>query len=153
MIIKGIVESTAGVSGEAYTAADNKLLVRLPTFETAGSSQEVLTYATVCKQPGSDIFYKPGDVVFVGFESNNLDKAIILGKLQLNAAMSGDGGLEDRLVAANLSLESTYDGTMLRDYIVNEVTKGIEYVEQESGSGVVFQVNQETLEISYADNA
>lgn len=73
MITKAIVRS---INGPA-----NRCVVRMPLFETADSSAPVEAEALVSIPPGifNNLFV--GDVVFVGFEENALEKPIILGKL------------------------------------------------------------------------
>lgn len=73
MITKAIIKSING--------ARNKCMVRVPLFETADSSGPVVVEALVNIPPGifNNLFV--GDVVFIGFEENALEKPIILGKL------------------------------------------------------------------------
>lgn len=73
MITKAIIQS--------INTAGNKCIVRMPLFETAGSSNIVEAEALVSITPGlfNNLFV--GDVVFVAFEENALEKPIILGKL------------------------------------------------------------------------
>lgn len=68
---------------------NNKFNVRIPFFETASmrsfdeKSSSVIYESTLCYQPGNLNSYNVGDCVFVGFEDNQLEKPIILGKLYL----------------------------------------------------------------------
>jgi len=55
MITKGQVEEVL------YT--NNKLKVRVPIFETAGSSIKSIVECTVCHEPGIIDGYKIGDIV------------------------------------------------------------------------------------------
>ena len=73
MITKAIVRS--------INASGNRCVVRMPLFENASSTSPVESEALVCITPGffNNIFV--GDVVFVGFEENALEKPIIIGKL------------------------------------------------------------------------
>lgn len=78
MITKAIVQSING--------AGNRCIVRMPLFETASSSAPVEAEALVNITPGLYNNLVVGDVVFVGFEENALEKPIILGKLFKGAA-------------------------------------------------------------------
>lgn len=87
MITKGIVIKRIEDS--------NKYLVRLPVFESFNNSSDTenltnaaLFEATLCYAPGNTDGIVPNDIVYVGFENNTYDQAIILGKLYL-----GDEGL------------------------------------------------------------
>lgn len=73
MITKAIVKSVNG--------SRNRCIVRMPLFETADSSAPVEAEALVNIPPGIFNNLFEGDVVFVGFEENALEKPIILGKL------------------------------------------------------------------------
>lgn len=59
----------------------NRCIVRMPLFETASSSAPVEAEALVNITPGMYNNLFVGDVVFVAFEENALEKPIILGKL------------------------------------------------------------------------
>ena len=68
----------------------NKYLVRVPIFETFTntSSSDNLTNAAIFEatyayQPGNTDGIVPNDVVYVGFENNDLNEVVILGKLYL----------------------------------------------------------------------
>ena len=68
----------------------NKYLVRIPIFETFTntSSSDNLTNAAIFEatyayQPGNTDGIVPNDVVYVGFENNDLNEVVILGKLYL----------------------------------------------------------------------
>ena len=71
MITKGQIKQKIG----------NKYAVRIPLFESAGNPQEVILTATLCYDPGNLEAYKEGDIVFVGFENNQISSPVILGKL------------------------------------------------------------------------
>jgi len=62
---------------------DNKYSVRIPLFETSSSPEQYVAKATACISDGVINPYSIGDVVYVGFESNEYDQAVILGKLSL----------------------------------------------------------------------
>lgn len=65
----------------------NKYYIRIPIFDKPGLSADnstfsgALFYATLSHEPTSKESYKVGDTVFVGFENNDLNKPIIIGKL------------------------------------------------------------------------
>lgn len=73
MITKGIIRS--------INRSGNRCIVRMPLFENASSAAPVQVDALVSITPGffNNLFV--GDVVFVAFEENALEKPIILGKL------------------------------------------------------------------------
>ena len=73
MITKAIVRS--------INKEQTRCIVRMPLFETASSLSPVEAEALVCITPGffNNLFV--GDIVFVGYEENALEKPIILGKL------------------------------------------------------------------------
>ena len=71
MLLKGIIVEYSG----------NKYKVRIPTFEAAGSDKQYIVDATLSYSPGNLKGLVIGDVVYVGFENNRIDKPVILGKL------------------------------------------------------------------------
>ena len=71
MIVKGIIKT--------IDFSDNSCKVRIPLFETAASSGEVILKAIMLIQPGSYNGYVEGDVVFVDFENNDLGQPIVCG--------------------------------------------------------------------------
>lgn len=82
MITKGIIIDRIEDS--------NKYLVRIPIFETFTNSSDTqnltnaaLFEATLCYQPGNYDGLRKDDIVYIGFENNEYDNAIILGKLFL----------------------------------------------------------------------
>lgn len=78
MITKAIVQTING--------AGNRCIVRMPLFETAASSSPVEAEALVSITPGFFNNLAVGDVVFVAFEENALEKPIIVGKLYKGTA-------------------------------------------------------------------
>ena len=82
MITKAIVQS--------INAAGNRCTVRMPLFESAASSMPVEAEALVNIAPGMFNSLEVGDVVFVAFEENALEKPIILGKLFRGADIEGN---------------------------------------------------------------
>lgn len=110
MITKGIVEEI-----------DNYLVkVRLPVFDKiAGAKNATLTQdlsdATICCQPNSKYQVSVGDVVFVGFEDNDISKPIILGQLYRDV----DSNTFMSLVLSGLETKSTT--TLSKDTTIGEV--------------------------------
>ena len=77
MITKGIVEDII----DTY-----QVRVRLPIFDKVDGAKnatknEDLSIGTVCCLPNSSYQVNVGDVVFLGFEDNDISKPIILGQL------------------------------------------------------------------------
>ena len=93
MVTKAIVRS--------INRAGNRCIVRMPLFETASSAAVVEAEALVNITPGMFNNLFVGDVVFVAFEENALEKPIILGKLFKGTAdenkTSGGAGILDTL--------------------------------------------------------
>ena len=78
MITRAIVEEKI--------VGTNKYKIRIPIFDGTGKSKvstsnDLLSEATVCVPPNVSNYVNPGDVVFVGFEENDLGKPVILGHL------------------------------------------------------------------------
>ena len=81
MITKAIVERLPE-NGSA------KFLIRIPIFDGFEGSKEdtdynSLTEATLCCLPGVSNPVNVGDIVYVGFEDNNIARPVILGHLYL----------------------------------------------------------------------
>jgi hypothetical protein len=77
MITKGIIKRLNSLE-------DNHFLVYIPLFKKANSPIESAKIeATAVCLSGVDNCFKVGDVVYVGFEDNQVDKPVILGKLYL----------------------------------------------------------------------
>lgn len=82
MITKGIIRGLPSLN-------TNKYLVEIPIFVNAGkkkvsSIDASMVQATYCMSSGIKDNLVIGDVVFIGFELENISKPIILGKLFLN---------------------------------------------------------------------
>ena len=73
MTVKGIIQN--------INFNSNTCSVRLPYFENAGNTSEVIVNAVFSNTPGSYNGYKVGDVVFVEFENEDFDQAVVVGKL------------------------------------------------------------------------
>lgn len=72
-ISKGIIESIPA-------PGDNVFEVRIPLLED-NTKNKMIFKATCCTPPGYTSGYNKGDIVFVTFENEEPDMAIILGKL------------------------------------------------------------------------
>ena len=73
LVTKAIIKS--------INRAGNRCVVRMPLFETASSTTHVNAEALVSITPGMFNNLFVGDIVFVAFEENALEKPIIIGKL------------------------------------------------------------------------
>lgn len=73
MVTKALITS---INGSA-----NRCIVRMPLFETTASASPVKAEALVSITPGLFNNLAVGDVVFVAFEENAIEKPIIIGKL------------------------------------------------------------------------
>lgn len=73
MVTKAIIKS--------INRAGNRCIVRMPLFESASESSHVEAEALISITPGlfNNLFV--GDIVYVAFEENALEKPIIIGKL------------------------------------------------------------------------
>ena len=96
MITKAVVE-------EVISPYQVKL--RIPIFDRASSDAlstkaDDLHKATICALPNCYINLQVGDIVFVGFEDNTTDKAVILGHLCKEAASSTYADVAFRSVVA-----------------------------------------------------
>lgn len=119
MVTKAIVRS--------INRAGNRCVVRMPLFETASSSTPVEAEALVSITPGffNNIFV--GDIVFVAFEENALEKPTILGKLYTGTKSEnetpGGAGILDTLTvrtSANVPAATTtfvFKGKNKDDYV------------------------------------
>ena len=74
---------------KAYVEAvysPHKALVRMPLFNkirdvNGATPKSELPTATICIVPGSEYDIEVGDIVFLGFEEDDLSKPVILGVL------------------------------------------------------------------------
>ena len=93
MITKAIIKS--------INKTGTRCRVRMPLFETAGNKMPAEATALVNITPGMFNNLVVGDVVFVGFEENAIEKPIILGKLFRGAKherdIRGGGAVVDTL--------------------------------------------------------
>lgn len=77
MLVKGIIKSID------YNS--NDCTVRIPTFETASQQEEVTMNAIFSIVPGVYNNYKVDDIVWIDFENNISEQAVIVGKLYVDA--------------------------------------------------------------------
>lgn len=124
MITKAIIRSING--------AGNRCIVRIPLFETSDSASPVEAEALVNIPPG--IFHNLfiGDVVFVGFEENALEKPIILGKLYKgysyeDSTKGGMGILNKLMVRAESSQPAATANFRFVDANNKDITKTTYY--------------------------
>ena len=101
MLTKGIIKSINYESNEGT--------VRVPLFETASQREEFVSDAVFSIVPGIYNSYKVGDVVWVEFENNSLETAVILGKLYVdskeeNNSFRGAVSVESLSVSKNATL-------------------------------------------------
>ena len=93
MITKAIIQS--------INPAGNRCRVRMPLFETAANSNPVEAEALINIPPGLFNSLEVGDVVFIAFEENAIEKPIVLGKLfrgvDIENEARGGGGILDTL--------------------------------------------------------
>ena len=99
MIIKGILKT--------IDYNNNSCTVRLPLFETANTSGEVVLPAIFMNQPGMFNGYNEGDIVFVDFENNKLEAPIIIGKLYLGSEKEASNSQKGGLKIASLTVDSS----------------------------------------------
>ena len=104
MVTKAVVKS--------INRAGNRCIVEMPLFATASSTTPVLAEALFNITPGmfNNIFV--GDIVFVAFEENALEKPIIIGKLfkntqNENATPGGAGVLSTLRVNSAATIPSS----------------------------------------------
>lgn len=89
MIMKGIIiEQLKGIV-DGNEILTNRYNVRIPILEAQGSNDKAILECGLCYQPGNVLGYYPGDVVYVGFEQDNLNQGLILGKLYTTDNVEG----------------------------------------------------------------
>lgn len=92
--------------------AGNRCIVEMPLFRTSSASAPVTAEALVSITPGMFGNLEVGDVVFIAFEENALEKPIIIGKLFTNAGnegsiRSGAGVLDTLKVNSDATIPSS----------------------------------------------
>lgn len=116
MITKGIVEDII----DTY-----QVRVRLPIFDKVDGAKnatknEDLSIGTVCCLPNSSYQVNVGDIVFVGFEDNDISKPIILGQLYRDV----DSNTLMSLVLGTLETKTSTvlsENTTIGDVSANEI--------------------------------
>lgn len=63
----------------------NSCQVRVPLFENAASRMPIILEALISNPPGMYNNISIGDIVFIGFEENKIEKPVILGKMFISA--------------------------------------------------------------------
>ena len=108
MVTKAIIRTINGPG--------NRCIVRMPLFETASSTTPIEAEALVSITPGMFNNLEVGDVVFVAFEENALEKPIIIGKLlkgsNVENNVRGGAGILDTLMvrsAATIPCTTLYE--------------------------------------------
>lgn len=117
-----------------------KAIVRLPVFEVPGSTNKQTVEASICYTPGNLNGYKKDDVVYVGFENNQIEKPIILGKLYTGEEEASNYSKSNSLeVTGNVKLPSN---TNIGDISYNDLKRVVREIdslntqlEQVKGSG------------------
>ena len=104
LVTKAIVQS--------INANGTRCKVRMPLFESAGNNSIIEANALVNITPGIFNNLAVGDIVFVAFEENALEKPIIIGKLFKGAdieatARSGGGVFNTLKVNSDATLPAT----------------------------------------------
>ena len=116
MITKAIIKS--------INAAGTRCTVEIPLFKSASMTQPVEATALINIAPGIYNNLSVGDVVFIGFEENAMEKPIILGKLFKGATegnIRGGGGVFNNLIVnstANLPAATafTFPAALQKEY-------------------------------------
>ena len=124
MVTKGIIVEIPDVDSNIYK-------VRVPIFEQPTTSEankteqnnlgSTILDATACVPPGLSFGYNINDVVYVGFENNKYQKAIILGKLYLT---DQDTNQNNYYNISNLNVNGTAtlpSNTKLGDYTLDDL--------------------------------
>lgn len=129
---------------------ENKYIVNIPLFESPGVSSQTsklsntLFSATLSHEPSLTYAYNVGDVVFVSFEDDELDRPIILGKLYLTDEEIKDRGklevstlkVHDQVTLPKSTIIGDIDFSKLFDYF-NSINEYIDYLIENGGSGGV----------------
>ena len=83
----------------------NKFKIQIPTLIKANNNKDnFILDATLCYQPGVILGYNIGDVVFVAFEDNYIEKPIILGKLYKTDSLDTDVNSQIYNISYNLNV-------------------------------------------------
>ena len=82
----------------------NLCKVRVPILEPVGNTKQVTMWATMMLPPGIHAGYEVGDVVFVSFVDNSLNRPLVLGQLyrgNQGTAIDNIGKSSDKLDRAS----------------------------------------------------
>ena len=115
-----------------------EITVRVPIFDSPGVTEYSNISCSLCQSPAEIDGYNVGDVVYVGFEDNRIDRPIILGKLRtdLNATPSSTSTLSTNSLVvsdkAYLPADTTVGGISLLAFksAINNTKYLGDYVEQ-----------------------
>lgn len=124
MVVKGIVKEVQ--------LENKRLVVRIPLFEPAGINKPILLTCPICYQPGNLDGYLVDDVVYIGFENNNFNNPIVLGKLYVGEDRASNYSHANSLKVesnATLPLNTTFGDISLVD-VVNIFKKVSQLKEQ-----------------------
>ena len=110
MVTEGIIKS--------ISQSDNTCTVRIPVFETAQMTDEVILKARIITQPGIYNGYKIDDLVWLTFEQDRFHYPIVLGKLvnstlsELNCSGAVNCGALHCSDVAELPINTKLSGTL-----------------------------------------
>lgn len=154
----------------------NKYIVRIPIFEKPGMTSDTsnlsrtLFSATLAHEPSVLDVYSSGDCVFVGFENNELNRPVILGKLYTKDENQDSMGLSNNKVLivsdkASLPADTTIGSVNFKNLsnffasINDTITKkdifvdSIQFKTANEDAGKVFFNDEEgTLQITLSPN-
>lgn len=116
MITKGIVED---VSNPYYVK------VRMPIYDSIEGSRDStlnkdLNYAAICSIPNTSNVVNKGDIVFIGFEDDDIGKPIIIGHLIKESGNSTLNNLNINMLTTN-SLTKLDDNTYIGSVNPSEI--------------------------------
>jgi hypothetical protein len=154
----------------------NKYKIRIPIFEKPGLSTEnsklsnTVFQATLSHEPTANQSYRVGDCVFVGFENNQNNRPIILGKLYtVDEVENKTGALNSKsllvydkaVLPADTTIGNIDFGNIsnffnrINDVIDNKdlFVDSIQFTTQNEGAGLVsFDDDEGVLEVSLSPN-
>ena len=81
---------------EELRPGTNLCRIRIPLFEGAGNIDQVDIWATMMLPPGIHDGYKEGDIVFISFSDNSLNKPVVLGQLYRGSVNEYLGAEKDK---------------------------------------------------------
>ena len=123
----------------------NSCIVRMPYFETAGSS-EVACEALISNVPGIYNGYKENDVVWVAFEDGSMETPVVIGKLYLGASKEkqdprGTVNCVDSSISGTATIPS--DTKLNNDLAANQINTTIPYQSLKSIANNLTRVDTE----------